>query len=893
MTDSFFERAIGQSLDAFNRLNPDQRLLATREKIPDLNFFFDEGVPVGGRKAPAGTLALAASLIRALSEEPSGDGPALTLRDRVVTDGFLRAEADRDQNVYFGKLFTRTLTRAVPDLIFQPVNLAECARALRWGREAGVPVTLRGAASTAMGGAIPNDGGLVLDLSRLDLIDIEAAAGVCVIGAGARLRTIHQRLSERGFALKVYPSNLGGTLAGWFVTGGIGMNAFGHGRALDSVRAADVLLPSGDHVRFHDDGRLDAPGEGGHRRTLAPEEAGSWFEAHGYPPMKLADLAGSEGTLGLLVHLTVAIEPRPEVGAFLLEFASDAAALEAAAWASGFDTPGAGDAAGTRSRPANIKFLSGSHLHHTVRVWADEDSREWKKHPAALSSDAHLPWKRIAGPAELGAHSVSKSSAHGGAYLFIDFLSLEPARAFAARLRDCPGSPHVLGPESVRFAAERFRPMQVKRLGPGLLAAEIVMPADEVPRFLPRAERLMRRAGLELDGEVYYLADGSTLVIAGYLLDHRRGSYAVDIMAAPALLDLAMEHHRGRPYVLGRWQSPYLTRRFGKDGAARMSGLKRALDPTSYLNRGVLFGLRLRGALGALFAAVYVPGVGFTRRLIDSPLAFLARFVRGALRALPGTASGRGDVAEVGATFGVAPVTPDRAVPPALEPNQAASARALHCVNCGECNSVCPIFHESKIRLPQMLTHAGEAMHGGVAMPETVTTLLDLCMRCGNCEEVCQAGIPHLPLYETMQTVSNATRPYQRERHAAIIARLRSSTRYLRDFLHVRPGGYQKRAPASLAGVDRFILLRAENDAGPAASCIHCGACVSVCPTQANREFEGADPRWITTDQHRCIGCGTCVEVCPANDANGGQTLRVMEAPTRDWFVALEEFGRK
>jgi len=42
--------------------------------------------------------------------------------------------------------------------------------------------------------------------------------------------------------------------------------------------------------------------------------------------------------------------------------------------------------------------------------------------------------------------------------------------------------------------------MQVKRLGPGLLAAEIVMPADEVPRFLPRAERLMRRAGLELDG---------------------------------------------------------------------------------------------------------------------------------------------------------------------------------------------------------------------------------------------------------------------------------------------------------------------------------------------------------------------------------------------------------
>ena len=87
----------------------------------------------------------------------------------------------------------------------------------------------------------------------------------------------------------------------------------------------------------------------------------------------------------------------------------------------------------------------------------------------------------------------------------------------------------------------------------------------------------------------------------------------------------------------------------------------------------------------------------------------------------------------------------------------------------------------------------------------------------------------------------------------------------------------------------RFILMRAENDAGPAATCIHCGASVAVCPTSANREFEGTDPRWITTEQGRCIGCGTCVEVCPANLQNGGQTLRVMEAPTRDWFLALEE----
>jgi glycolate oxidase len=884
MTDSFFERKVGQPLEAFARLPHDQRASLVREKIPDLNFFFDEGAALADRRAPGRTIELATSLRDALAAD-AADGAA-TLSLRIVTDEALRAEADRDQNVYFGRLFTRTLTNAVPDLIFQPVSLAECVRVLRWAREHSVPVTLRGAASTAMGGSVPNEAGLTLDLSRLDAIDIEAQAGVCVVGAGARLRTVHQKLAERGLALRSYPSNLGGTLAGWFVTGGIGMNAYGRGRAVDSVRAADVILPSGEHVRFHDDGRIDAPDASGKRSTLAPHESAAWFRERNVPAMKLADFAGSEGALGLLVHLTVAIEKRPAIGAFLMGFDSEADALAAVTWITRAGAP----------VPANIKFLSGSHMHHVRRVWKDEGARDWRRLPGVLSSAAQLPWSRIAGPTEMGA-TVSAEAGHSAAYLFVDFLDLDAAHAFGASAFLCPARPHIHEGESVRFAAERFRPQQTKRMGPGLLAAEIVMPAEEVPRFLPRAQRLAANAGRELDGEVYYLADGSTLVIAGYLLDHRGGGFAVDLMIAPALLDLAMAKHHGRPYVLGRWQSPYLRRKFGVDGARHVTEMKAALDPGTIVNRGVLIGLRLRGALGALLAATFVPGVSLVRTVLETPaLSWIAGLARAVASRFAGPASGRGEPAVVGAAFHTARVEADghaaAAARSGASPSQVASARALHCVNCGECNSVCPIFNESKIRLPQMLTHAGEALHAGEGVSETTATLLDLCMRCGNCEEVCQAGIPHLPLYQQMQQASDAQRAPRQDRHAALLAALRGSNRYVREFLHVRPGGYQKRAPAALAGMDRFIVLRAENDAGPAATCIHCGACVSVCPTHANREFEGADLRWITTEQERCIGCGTCVEVCPANQANGGQTLRVMEAPTRDWFVAIEEFAK-
>ena len=148
------------------------------------------------------------------------------------------------------------------------------------------------------------------------------------------------------------------------------MNAFGRGRALDSVRAADVLLPAGEHVRFHDDGRLDVPRRAAHRKTLAPAESAAWFAARGYEPIALADLAGSEGVFGLAApaHGRGRAAARRS-RAFLLSFATRGRRARRR----GVDRPRAGAA---RPAPANVKLLSGSHLHHTRRVWQDEDARD-------------------------------------------------------------------------------------------------------------------------------------------------------------------------------------------------------------------------------------------------------------------------------------------------------------------------------------------------------------------------------------------------------------------------------------------------------------------------------------------------------------------------------------
>jgi hypothetical protein len=218
----------------------------------------------------------------------------------------------------------------------------------------------------------------------------------------------------------------------------------------------------------------------------------------------------------------------------------------------------------------------------------DEDARAWHEAPGNLSSGAGLPWTRIASPAELGV-ACAPDRDHADAYLFVDFPGLDHARRFGAMLAEAPGTPIVLDKESVRVGAERFRPQQTKRLGPGLLAAEILLPPSRVPDFLPRAEAMARGIGMELDAEVYYLAEGTALVIAGYLTDHRRGSFAVDLTLAPALLDLAMRSFGGRPYVLGRWQSAYFDRKLGAD-AGRVRRARATFDGAELVNRGVLTG---------------------------------------------------------------------------------------------------------------------------------------------------------------------------------------------------------------------------------------------------------------------------------------------------------------
>lgn len=798
-------------------MNTERRGHLVHEKIPDLAWFLSQGRDFFARRGTPAAREAASSLYDAVSAR-SGDGHARSLAHRILIDPFLLSEHDRDQNVYLGEFYTRVLTRAVPDLIFQPLDGAEAARAVAWARTRRMGVTLRGAGTTAMGGAVPGDGGLLLDLSRLDQLSVDVKGLIVVAGAGARLKQIHERLAASGLALRNYPSNLGGTLAGWFATGNIGMNAFSQGECRDHVRAIEVLLPGGEHLRLHDDGRLDVLESGMPHRQLSAEEAQGFLRGRNLPDIRLQDFSGTEGQFGIVLSMAVEVMPVPRIRPHLVPFRHRLEALR-------FAQRLVAAAENSGRLPANLKYLSLSHLRLSQKVW---------------KSEGRLPgdWQEFS-----------------GGYIYVDFESVEAEQVLRntgledAFERDLPLT-------AAEVLADKFRPQQAKRFGPGMLAAETLLDAEQVPRYLDTVDDLSARVRVPLEIEVYLLRGGRALVISSYLVDPSAAGFFGSLLLAPVMTEIAISRFSGSPYVLGRWNAAFYTARFPAAQRARFASLKAALDPSGSLNGTIFFKAKMRfsDVPGMVFMRAFRPGL----RLVESLMR-----------------SGR--------------LSRPASVPSHIEAAPEEAARSASCVNCGECNTVCPVFTESKVRLPQMLTHMGERLAAG-NYGETESTLLDLCMRCGNCAEVCQAGIPHLPLFERMQESPLVQASYSRTRHELFLSWIRTSPHYLWKFLKVRPGQYLKRTTAALPGVVRHVLRRAEPDSGARDTCIHCAACVPVCPTSANIEFQDAtDARVIVTDQGKCVGCGTCVEICPANLVSDGRTLRVMEAPTPELIQILDQ----
>src|SRR5262249_19286018 len=86
-----------------------------------------------------------------------------------------------------------------PDVVVSPASTEEVAAVVRIAERHGVPIVARGASSGLAGGTIPEYGGLVLNLARMDRIVEIDTTDVCVVAqAGVVTQQLQQAVEKMG-----------------------------------------------------------------------------------------------------------------------------------------------------------------------------------------------------------------------------------------------------------------------------------------------------------------------------------------------------------------------------------------------------------------------------------------------------------------------------------------------------------------------------------------------------------------------------------------------------------------------------------------------------------------------------------------------------------------------
>ncbi|WP_296651561.1 glycolate oxidase subunit GlcD [Paraburkholderia sp.] len=179
--------------------------------------------------------------------------------------------------------------RTVPLLVVLPSTVEEVQTVLQTAAARGVPVVARGAGTGLSGGAMPLEKGILLVMSKFNrILDIDLEACVARVQPGVRNLAISQAAEPYGLHYAPDPSSqIACSIGGNVAENAGGVHCLKYGLTVHNVLKVEMLTIDGEPVTLGSDA-LDSPG----------------FDL-------LALFTGSEGTLGIVVEVTVKLLPKP------------------------------------------------------------------------------------------------------------------------------------------------------------------------------------------------------------------------------------------------------------------------------------------------------------------------------------------------------------------------------------------------------------------------------------------------------------------------------------------------------------------------------------------------------------------------------------------------------
>lgn len=160
----------------------------------------------------------------------------------------LAEEAVEPGDAAYSAVRSTYLRGGSPGLVLRPGTAEEVAAAVRFARAQEVPLSLR-SGGHGISGRSTNDGGIVIDVSRMSSIEVlDADDRLVRVEPGARWGEVAAALEPHGWAIS--SGDFGGVgVGGLATTGGIGFLGRAHGLTIDHVRAVELVLADGSAVR--------------------------------------------------------------------------------------------------------------------------------------------------------------------------------------------------------------------------------------------------------------------------------------------------------------------------------------------------------------------------------------------------------------------------------------------------------------------------------------------------------------------------------------------------------------------------------------------------------------------------------------------------------------------
>ena len=415
-----------------------------------------------------------------------------------------------------------------PEGAVWPMNTEQVSKILKLANEQVFPVTPRGAGTGYAGGAVPEEGGIVMDMSRMNkILKISIDDRLVVVQPGVVYAKLAEALSPYGFSFPPDPaSGKAATLGGNVATNAGGLKGAKYGTTRDYVLGLEVALPDGDILRT----------------------GSSCMKCvSGYDLTRL--FVGSEGTLGVVTEIILKINPKPE---------------KVAACSAAFDTlEDAGKAISDVMRsgiiPSALEILDDRCI-------------------VALNRDAGLQLPEVAAMvfAEADGHTTEEV-AHQ-----LDRVIEVFQRNNATAIKRAESATEM---EKLWTARKSIGGI-LFRISRNYLAEDVTVPISRVPEMLKGIQEISKRHDI-LIATLGHLGDGN--LHPNIIFDGRDPEQAARAeKAVNDLFELAIEKNGTLTgeHGIGLAKAPFMKLEHDAVAMGVMSKIKKLFDPNNILNPG-------------------------------------------------------------------------------------------------------------------------------------------------------------------------------------------------------------------------------------------------------------------------------------------------------------------